>query len=118
MDEFPKRGLYLVQSTSDEDRYSLGGFGATGLKDVLIVDRFSPLSVGDFTEQQASNDPAFWHLERPRRDVCTIQQIKPPLACFESMAVVGFKPNRFFAWIVRSGSQIVNYCDFRRFLNL
>lgn len=75
MDEFPKRGFYLVQSTSYQDRQSFGRFGAAGLEDILIVDRLSPLFVGDSTEQQASNDPAFWHLERPRRDVCTVQQL-------------------------------------------
>ncbi len=75
MDELPKRGFYLVQSTSYQNRQSLGRFGAAGLEDVLIVDRLPPLFVGNSTEQKASNDPAFWHLERPRRDVCTVQQI-------------------------------------------
>src|SRR5690606_36649164 len=92
--KFPEGSLDGGEATTDQDRKTLGGLGAAGLKDVLVVDRLSPITVGDATEQEVGNDPAFGDFKCPCRDVATVTHTEPPFVPIygmKPMASVGFR---------------------------
>ena len=100
VDQFPKSGINQVETTTDKDGDPLGRFGTSGLKNILNVDRFPPLSIGNFTEQQASYDPTFWHFERPRRDVRTIPHFRLLSGFSTNMIHLASHNSACLIWIV------------------